>query len=133
MSPRTRLPGHCPPEGHFEALGTFYRFSAPSLTVGAVVPESHWCLPIHVKKSEGYQQWSRCDAYAYSIFDSVDPLLEARRFLAWAKAKSICQINLVSAMGRLLETPSVVGPGHHDWYPQPLGLAPNAVVIEERP
>jgi len=127
------LPAHCPPSGHVEAEGTFYRFSASSLAVGDRVPVGQWGLPVNNRMSEAFEQWNDCDGYAHSVFASLEPLVSARKVLHWAKKRSICKLELVPGMGRVHESPSDVGPEHYDWYPDPLDRVPTAVVVEARP
>lgn len=97
------------------------------------MPAEHWCLPVHNRRSDAYEQWNECDGYAHSVFSSLEPLVAARKVLAWAKKKSISKLELVPGMGRTHESPSDVGPGHYDWYPDPLDRIPTAVVVEARP
>lgn len=127
------LPSHCPPEGHVQASGTFFRLTSPSLKLGTVPPQNCWILPLNNKTSEVYQKVGACEAYSHSIFDSLDTLIEARKFVRWAEKKSISQIDLVPPNGRMLNTISAVGDGHYDWWPDPMNFTPSAIVVREKP
>lgn len=131
MSTR-QLPDDCPPVGHLPAEGTFYRLSRPSAKLGETLVSTDWVLPVDTKKSDCYQNYGVCECYAFSIFAELEHLLEARKFVGWAKKKSIARLDLTPDMGVVLKTPSDVGESHHDWWPTEGHEAPPAVVVEEQ-
>lgn len=129
MTSARGLPEGCPPEGHVAPDGTFYRLTRGNLLVGEAPSDDEWRLPVD-KPGPAYRQYDECDAYAHSVFGDVDVLLRARVSVPWTRKKSIARLALAPEMGRILETPSELGPTHHDWWPSSDGLAPQAVVVE---
>lgn len=126
------LPDHCPPSGHVDGEGDFYRLTNAGLAVGDCPPAADWTLPIDKRASEAYQRTDRCDAYAHSIFTDIEVLRNARRALGWARRKTISRVTLSPGTGRLIESPSDLGDGHRDWWPDPLDYIPPCVVVEAR-
>jgi hypothetical protein len=95
-----------------------------------VPPDDDWRLPVDKRASECYQRYDRCEAYAHSLFADLSVLVAARGSVPWARKKSIAQVGLTPDLGRVVESPSVLGASHHDWWPSHTGLVPKAVVIE---
>ena len=85
------------------------------------------------KLSEGYQDINNCKAYAHSLFESLQTLIDARDFLNWARNRSISKVDLSPGQGRLLQTPNHIGEDHHSWWPEPLHFIPNASVVDVVP
>lgn len=129
MTSARGLPAGCPPDGNTAPNGTFYRLTRRGLQVGETPSDDEWHLPVD-KRGPAYKQYDQCDAYAHSIFRDVDVLLRARVWVPWTRKKSIARLALAPEMGRILETPSELGPTHHDWWPSSHDLVPAAVVIE---
>jgi hypothetical protein len=129
MTSARGLPEACPPEGLFAPDGTFFRLTQRNLQVGIAPPNDAWSLPVD-KRGPDYQHFDQCDAYALSVFGDVDVLLRARVSVPWVMKKSIARLALTPEMGRILETPSALGPTHHDWWPSSGDLVPVAVVVE---
>lgn len=72
-----------------------------------------------------------CSAHALSLFDNVDRLTEVRKLNPWARTKSVALVELGPGCGKLLETPSDLADGHHDYWPNPLDYYPAGVVVIE--
>lgn len=124
------LPAGCPPAGHSAAGGVFYRLTRANLMPGDVPSQEDWTLPLYTKKSAAFQQFDQCDAYSYSMFGDIQVLHQARESVPWARKKSIAEVRLEPTMGRILETDSLIGPSHHDFWPNEDNLIPPAQVVE---
>lgn len=122
------LPEGCPPEGHQPANGRFFRLTNPKHAVGDTTTDRDWRLPLHTPKGQGYQRYDLCAAYAISLFRDLEVLLRAREAVAFARKKSIAEIELAPDMGRTLETESFAET-HHDWWPND-GVTPSGTVVE---
>lgn len=123
------LPANCPPDGHQETDGTYFRLCEPRHDVGAVAEKGSWRKPYKLKGPH-FGRTDMCEAHAFSIFQDLEVLRTARELNPWAARKAIAQIDLAPGMGRILETPSEVAEGHWDWWPAPIDLVPTAIVVE---
>lgn len=81
-------------------------------------------------KSMGYQKVDVCEAYAHSLFDAFETLVDARKYVPWTRDRTISKVVLTEGAGRLLKTPSTIGSGHHAWWADPLNYIPWALVVE---
>lgn len=123
------LPANCPPDGHADSDGTFYRLCEPRHDVGEPTAKGSWRKPYKMKGPH-FGRTDECGAHAYSLFQDLEVLRAARDLNPWAASKAIAEVELTPGMGRILETPSEVAEGHWDWWPTPIDLVPAAVVIE---
>ena len=126
----SELPANCPPDGHVDPSGVYFRYTNASLGIGDSPSEDDWLLPVD-KPGPHYKHFDDCDAYAISLFRDVRVLLRARGVMPFARKKTIAQLELSPGMGPVRETPSSVGPTHHDWWPA-MEAPPQAVVVEGR-
>lgn len=132
MPSASDLPAGCPPEGNSPAEGVYYRLTAGDLQKGEQPPNSDWVLPVNKKKGDCAGRVDKCSCYAHSVFTSIDVLRRAREFSPWVRKKSIARVELSPSDGVVLETPSEIGEGHHDWWPSYDGSPISAVVVEAK-
>ena len=133
MAETVVLPAGCPPDGHIEPQGTFYRLAAPRHQPGDPTEDDSWVPPLHTRTSELYESKDACEAFAFSLFDNLQVLLDARDHTPWARRKSIARVDLAPGMGGLVPSESDVGQGHYDWWPEPPDFVPVAETVEARP
>lgn len=98
------------------SAGTYYFLAAPSLGVGAAIPESTWCLPWKKRKSAVEGRHDLPEAWAHSVFLREEYLQQGRQFSAWARKKSIAAISLGPVCGVAKESESDLAEGHLDWW-----------------
>lgn len=72
----------------------------------------------------------QCDAHAHSVFADLSELMKARIFVPWTRRKTISRVALSPDMGVVASSPNALGESHHDWWPSPLALVPEAIVVE---
>lgn len=129
------LPEGCPPAEAGAPSGTFFLLARPIHKSGDPLGDGDWVLPWQRQKGGARGRTELCQAWAYSMFDDVAPLHEMREIQAWARNKSIAQVELSESDGSLLATPSSIGHGHHSFWPRVRSAAGRAqiagVVIEE--
>ena len=64
MSPE--LPPNCPPEGHDEPDGEYYRYAPGHLGVGDDLPDEDWVLPVN-KRGPHFGHTDDCAAHALRL------------------------------------------------------------------
>jgi hypothetical protein len=129
------LPNDCPPTSSRPPAGTYYRLVGGHLRVGESVPAEDWTLPLRKRKGECAERADRydvCECFAHSIFADANDLMEGRKTSSWARGKAIAQVELCHDMGRIEPTYADLGSSHHEWWPSPLDLIPQAVVMQDK-
>ncbi len=72
------LPPDCPPDGHQDSEGTYYRLCESRHSVGEVPAKGSWRKPYKVKGPH-YGRTDLCEAHAFSIFRDLNVLVAAPR------------------------------------------------------
>lgn len=114
-----------------DANGTYFRRADPKHQVGESTDAGSWRKPWKVKGPH-FGAKGLCGAHGISLFADLAVLKSAREASAWARSKSIAEVDLEPSMGKTLETPSEVAREHHDWWTTPYKMHPAATVIEAK-
>lgn len=115
--------------GHLPAIGVFYRYAHGRHKVGDLTEPDSWALGVITLNNPCYLKTDCCECFGISLFFEFDEIVNARKFVPFAKNKSIAKVELTGVMGRILNTPSKIGDSHFDWWATPLGLVPVAEII----
>lgn len=126
---RPPLPPHCPPADATDTEGEFLRFTRSRAAIGAVTAAQDWLLPYEDPTSPGHKQTENCQAHALSLLRDEKDIVKARKLVPSFRRRSVAKVVLRPGMGRLKRTPGTMGKSHYSWWPEPVGVVPEATVV----
>ena len=138
MSAEYTMPDECPPSSASPMNGTFYRLVRAGRCDGAMTDRADWRKPYKSNVGDCSGGHDRCECHAFSLFSIVEDAVKAISLVPGLGAKRIAEISIDPNMGVLQRSPSFIQGGevhdsHHDWWPAPTDLLPQASVIHSQP
>ena len=124
------FPPECPPDDAAPKPGKYYRLAQRGLAVGAETTDLTWRRPYETRGGDLYRKPELVEAHGISVFGEVEELRGAVHFTPWMRGKSVAEVTIAESDGHLLNTPTLQGDSHHDWWTKPHDLAPVGVVVE---
>lgn len=110
------FPAECPPADAAPAVGTLYRFTKKQ-TPDAKDVTCHWN-----RFEQHREEWARdgrqCQACGLSVYLTVETARQKRAMIPALRKAHVHRVTLVTADGKLKNTPSVGDPEHHTWWAQ---------------
>jgi len=110
--------------------GTFYRLGERSASLQASTGPDTWLRPFETRGSSLYKKPDLCEAHGLSVYQSWEEVSRARDIVPWMARKSVAAVTVTEDDGVMRHTPTPEGDSHHDWWTNPLGLIPAAIVVE---